>query len=84
MKTVEVKAVWFNDSGDASIVLLVPLDKKRKLRNDLFWYSGSNMPSWKSGQQLSDKEVMETKCYKQRKFDSVEQDIPNDCYMSMF
>lgn len=83
MKTIEVVNHWFNDSGDVEIVLLKPLDKKRELRNDLFWYSENQRPMWERGTKLTDEEVMQTKCYKQRKFTSIEQDIPNDCYMPL-
>lgn len=84
MKTIRVSRIWFNDSGDVLITLLVPIDETRELRNDLFWYSGENMPDWKTDQQLSDEEVLKTRCYKQIKFHSIDQDIPNDCYLSLF
>ena len=82
MKTLKVANRWFNDSGDVEIVLLVPLDNSRELRNDLFWYDGNNRPLWSRGTELTDKDVLETHCYKQRKMSSID-DIPNDCFMSM-
>lgn len=83
MKTVKVVNHWMNDSGDVEIVLLEALDKSRELQNDLFWYNGAERPMWSRGTELSDQEVLETKCYKQRKFTSVDTDIPNDCFMSL-
>ncbi|MDN7023140.1 hypothetical protein [Lactiplantibacillus plantarum] len=82
MKTLKVANHWFNDSGGVEIVLLVPLDKSKELRNDLFWYDGNNRPLWPHGTELTDKDVLETHCYKQRKMSSID-DIPNDCFMSM-
>lgn len=82
MKTFKVANHWFNDSGNVEIVLLVPLDKSKELRNDLFWYDGNNRPLWSRGTELTDKDVLETQCYKQRKMSSID-DIPNDCFMSM-
>lgn len=84
MKTIRVVNHWMNDSGDVEIVLLEPIDKSHELQNNLFWYSGVERPMWPSGTELSDQEVLGTKCYKQRKFTSVDDDIPNDCFMSMF
>lgn len=83
MKTIRVKNIWLNDSGDVSIILLAPIDTTRTLRNDLFWYSGDECPDWQRGQELSDKEVLATHCYKQIKMQSVEDDIPDDCYMAL-
>lgn len=84
MNTIEVVNHWVNDSGDVEIVLLKSLDPHRELQNDLFWYSDTNRPGWEAGTQLTDKDVMLTKCYRQRKFQSIEADIPNDCYMPIF
>jgi hypothetical protein len=81
-KTIRVVNVWYNDSGDAKIVLLAPVDPSRKLNVDLFWYSGNHRPKWNRGDELTDGDVLSTKCYKQRKFTSIDQDIPNDCYMA--
>lgn len=83
MKTIRVKCSWANDSGDVKIFRLMPIDKSRELRYDLIWYSGDNRPNWHSGQELSDEEVMSTKAYKATKFNNID-DIPDDCYMSMF
>jgi hypothetical protein len=83
MKTLEVVNHWYNDSGDAEIVLLKSLDKTRELKNDLFWYSGEERPMWSRGTQMTDSEMLATHCYKQRTFESIEQDIPDDCYMSL-
>ncbi|KAF5440729.1 hypothetical protein HFC69_00285 [Pediococcus sp. EKM202D] len=82
-KTIEVVAHWFNDSGDAEIVHIKALDKSRELKNDLFWFSGDNRPFFKPGTQLADEEFIKFKCYKQRTMQSIEEDIPDDCYMPL-
>lgn len=82
IKTFKVANRWVNDSGDVEIVLLVPLDKNKELRNDLFWYAGNNRPLWSRGTELTDEDVLKTHCYKQRKMLSID-DIPDDCYMSI-
>lgn len=82
IKTIRVDNVWYNDSGDAKIILLAPIESNRKLNVDLFWYSGHNMPRWNRGDELTDGDVLATKCYKYRKFTSIDQDIPDDCYMA--
>jgi hypothetical protein len=81
-KTLKVKNIWNNDSGDVKIILLESLDPSRELNNDLFWYSGSERPRWSRGEELTDEQVLATRCYKSRTFTSIDQDIPNDCYMS--
>lgn len=83
MKTLLVVNHWYNDTNTAEIVLLRPLNENRKLRNDLFWYDGNHMPHWPAGTQLRDEDMLKTKCYKQRTFQSIEHDIPDDCYMSL-
>ncbi|WP_407894693.1 hypothetical protein [Lacticaseibacillus sp. N501-2] len=82
IKTIKVANHWFNDSGDVEIVLLESLID-RELINNLFWYSGDERPLWVRGTTLSDDEVMATHPYKQRKMQSIDDDIPNDCYMSL-
>ena len=81
-KTIQVANHWFNDSGDVEIVLLKPLIDK-ELINNLFWYSGDERPLWVRGTTLSDDEVMDTHPYKQRKMQSIEDDIPDDCYTAL-
>lgn len=74
---------WFNDSGDAEIVLVEPVDKGLELMNDLFWFDGRQMPRWPRGSELTVAQMQTKRCYKQRTFTSVEADIPNDCHMSL-
>ena len=81
-KTLRVRNVWHNDAGDAKIILLEPMDASRKLATDLFWYSGKNRPKWGRGDELTDEDVLSSRCYKYRKFTSIDQDIPDDCYMA--
>lgn len=83
MKTLQVVNHWYNDANTTEIVLLRPLDENRKLQNDLFWYDGDHMPHWPVGTTLCDEDVLQTKCYKQRTFQSIKHDIPNDCYMPL-
>jgi hypothetical protein len=82
-KSIQVATIWNNDSGDASIILLKSTDPKRQLQTDLFWYSQDAIPSWRVGDMLTDDQVLTSKYYKYRKFTSIEQDIPDDCYMSL-
>jgi len=82
-KTIKVAAHWYNDGGDVEIVNLVSLDHDRELQNDLFWYAGSQRPFWPQGMLLSDEDVQATRCYKMRKMQSIQADIPDDCYMPM-
>lgn len=72
---------WFNDSGDVEIVLVKSLNSQCEIGHDLFWFSGSNMPNLKSGTVINSTKFETLQCYKQKKFESIEQDIPNDCYM---
>lgn len=83
-KEIEIVNHWVNDSGDVEIVLIKSLVKGKKLRNNLFWFSDSNRSMLPSETQISVEEFCKHKCYKQRTFESIEYDIPDDCYMPIF
>ena len=78
--TLKVIGKWINDSNDVTIIRLAPLDGSRSLEDDLFWYSDPNRPNWRAGDELSDEDVLSTRCYKMRTFYSMD-DIPGDCYV---
>lgn len=81
-KIARVTAHWFNDSGDVEIVELEPIEAGRTFRNNLFWFSGNNRPLWEPGTELTEEEIVSFKCYKQKRFQSMN-DIPDDCYMPL-
>lgn len=77
MNAFKVKGIWLSVSSDMLIVLLVPIDSNRTLRNDLLWYTSSEFPDWKIGQELSDKDFLDSYYYKQTKMKSIAYDIPD-------
>lgn len=83
-KEIEIVDHWYNDSGDVEIVLIKSLIRGKRLRNNLFWFSDSNRLMIAAGSQLTAKEFCKHKCYKQRTFESIEHDIPDDCYIPLF
>lgn len=64
----EVKDKWHLDNGGAIYHIL----------ERIFFYNAQQDPCWERGQMLEKSEILATKCYKQRDFNSWD-DIPNDC-----
>lgn len=55
---------WIDDAGDSEIVLIEPVDKSIKLRNDLFLFNGDQMPRWSNGTELTFNQIRERRCSK--------------------
>lgn len=82
MSSIKILSSWHNDYYDARILHVASTDPERVLRNDLFWYSTSNMPLWHVGDEVPEDEFIKYKVYKMSTFTSWE-DIPDDVTRDM-
>ena len=83
MSEIKILSSWHNESYDVRILHVGSTDPKRTLRNDLFWYSGAQIPAqWHVGDVVTEEEFIKHKVYKMRTFNSWD-DIPNDCAMDI-
>lgn len=84
-KDLSIRVVnhWFNDSGDAEIVLVEPVVQGIELRNDLFWFADDQMPRWSPGVELVGEQIQGRECYRWGTFTSIEHDIPDGFHMPL-
>ena len=80
----EAETQWENDNQDVYIWLINDLSTGEKW---LFWYShkpGETAP-FHAGSEFDEDhfELLKKYCYKYRRCTSVEEDIPNDCFVSL-